>query len=116
MIGRAELEERDGILVARVVGEVDLANVEDMESEIAVAIKPEMRGLVLDLRPTTYLDSTGIRMIFHLAQRLQDRRHDLRLVVDADTLVHRVLAVTQMHDVVPIDASVEAAFAALGHA
>jgi anti-anti-sigma factor len=114
VIGHAEVEDRDGIVLARVVGEVDLSNVDEVESEIALAIRPDTRGLVLDLTPTTYLDSTGIRMIFHLARRLQDRRHDLRLVADDDTLVHRVLAVTQMHEVVSIDASVDAAVAALG--
>ncbi|MGQ0803463.1 MAG: STAS domain-containing protein [Actinomycetota bacterium] len=113
MNGSTEVEERDGVVVARVIGEVDLSNVDDVESAIALAIKPDTRGLVLDLTPTTYLDSTGIRMIFQLARRLQDRRHDLRLVAADDSLVHRVLAVTQMHEVVPIDASVEAAVAAL---
>lgn len=116
MIGRTEVEDREGVVLARVIGEVDLSNVDELESAIALAIKPGTRGLVLDLTPTTYLDSTGIRMIFQLARRLQDRRHDLRVVAGHDTLVHRVLAVTQMHDVVPIDASVEAAVAALGPA
>ncbi len=114
MIGHTEVDDRDGVVLARVIGEVDLSNVDEMESAIALAIKPETRGLVLDLTPTTYLDSTGIRMIFQLARRLQDRRHDLRLVAGDGTLVHRVLAVTQMHEVVPIDGSVDAAVAALG--
>jgi anti-anti-sigma factor len=114
VIGRAEVDDREGVVLAQVIGEVDLSNVDDVESEIASAIKPDTRGLVLDLTPTTYLDSTGIRMIFQLARRLQDRRHDLRLVAADDTLVHRVLVVTQMHDVVPIDGSVDAAVAALG--
>jgi len=113
VIGSTEIEERDGLVLARLIGEVDLSNVDDLESAIARAIKPETRGLVLDLTATTYLDSTGIRMIFHLARRLQDRRHDLRLVATDDSLVHRVLAVTQMHEVVPIEPSVEAAMAAL---
>lgn len=113
MIGRAEVEDRDGVVLARVIGEVDLSNVDEVESAIASAIRPDTRGLVLDLTPTTYLDSTGIRMIFQLARRLQDRRHVLRLVATGDTLVHRVLTVTQVQDVVPIDGSVDAAVAAL---
>lgn len=113
MIGHAEVEDRDGVVLARVIGEVDLSNVGDVENKILSAIQPDTRGLVLDLTPTTYLDSTGIRMIFEVARRLQDRRHNLRLVATDDTLVHRVLAVTQMHEVVPIDRSVGAAVAAL---
>jgi anti-sigma B factor antagonist len=116
VIGRTEVEDREGVVLARVIGEVDLSNVDEVESEIASAIRPDTRGLVIDLTPTTYLDSTGIRMIFHLSRRLQDRRHDLRLVAADDTLVHRVLAVTQVQDVVPIDGSVGAAVAALGRA
>jgi anti-sigma B factor antagonist/stage II sporulation protein AA (anti-sigma F factor antagonist) len=113
VIGHAEVEDRDGVVVARVIGEIDLSNVENVEKKILSAIQPDARGLVLDLTPTTYLDSTGIRMIFELARRLQDRRHDLRVVVTEDTLVHRVLAVTQVHDAIPIDTSVAAAVAAL---
>lgn len=113
MIGHAEVEDRDGVVLARVIGEVDLSNVDDVEEKILSAIQPGTRGLVLDLMPTTYLDSTGIRMIFQIARRLQDRRHNLRLVATSDTLVHRVLAVTQMDDVVPIETSVSAAVAAL---
>jgi anti-anti-sigma factor len=113
VIGHAEVEYRDGVVLARVIGEVDLSNVDDLAQKILSAIRPDTRGLVLDLTPTTYLDSTGIRMIFQIAERLQDRRHDLRLVAADGTLVYRVLAVTQMQDVVPIDGSVGAAVAAL---
>jgi anti-sigma B factor antagonist len=113
VIGRVEIETRGRVVVAKLIGEVDLSNVDEISSAIAEMISPETRGLVLDLTSTTYLDSTGIRMVFHLGRRLQERRHDLRLVADRGSLVYRVLSITEMEEVVAIDPSLDDALGAL---
>ncbi len=112
-IGQAEVEQHGTVVVARVVGEVDLSNVDDIESTISRSVTPETTGLLLDFTPTTYLDSAGIRMVFELARRLDARRHHLRLVAGSDTLVHRVITLTQLGDTVPVDNSVADALSAL---
>lgn len=104
-IGTVELEERGPTIVARIAGELDLSNVDETESTIALSVTPDMHGLVIDLTDTTFLDSTGVRMIFELAARLRARRHHLRLVADTTTLVHRVLVLSQLDAVVPVDPS-----------
>ena len=114
MIGGVEIDNRDAVVLARLVGEVDLSNVYDLEATIRRAISARTRGVVLDLTPTSYLDSTGIRMIFSLGRRLNDRRHELRVVADRSSLIRRVLTITQMDEVVPLDETVEDALAALG--
>ena len=111
-IGTLELEERGPTIVARIAGELDLSNVDETEATIALSVTPDTRGLVIDLTDTTFLDSTGIRMIFELAARLRSRRHQLRLVADTSTLVHRVLVLSQLDATVPVDASLAAALAA----
>jgi len=111
-IGTVELEERGPTMVARIVGELDLSNVDETESAIALSVTPDMDGLVLDLTETTFLDSTGVRMIFELASRLRARRHQLRLVADATTLVHRVLVLSQLDALVPVDTSLDDALKA----
>jgi anti-sigma B factor antagonist len=113
VIGRVEIETRGRVVVACLVGEFDLSNVDEISSAITETISAETRGLVLDLTSTTYLDSTGIRMIFHLGRRLQHRRHDLRVVANGASLVYRVLSITEMGEVVSIDSSLDDALAAL---
>ncbi|MGH8983248.1 MAG: STAS domain-containing protein [Acidimicrobiia bacterium] len=104
-IGTVELEERGPTIVARIAGELDLSNVDETESMIALSVTPDTHGLVIDLTDTTFLDSTGVRMIFGLASRLRARRHQLRLVADTTTLVHRVLVLSQLDTIVPVDTS-----------
>ncbi|MGH9048214.1 MAG: STAS domain-containing protein [Acidimicrobiia bacterium] len=100
-----EIDARGPMLVARILGELDLSNVDETESTITMAVTPDTGALVIDLSKTTFLDSTGIRMIFELASRLRARRHELRLVADATTLVHRVLVLSQLDEVVRVEAS-----------
>jgi anti-sigma B factor antagonist len=107
------LEPDGATIVARVRGEVDLSNVDDVRNLLIDAVSHESEGLVLDLTDTTYLDSTGVRLLFELAERLQGRRQELRLVVHEDAMVHRVVVLTQLHQRVPLDASVADALTAL---
>jgi anti-sigma B factor antagonist len=115
-IGTIEFEERGPTLVARIAGELDLSNVEEAESTIALSVTPDMGGLIIDLTDTTFLDSTGVRMIFELASRLRARRHQLRLVADTTTLVHRVLVLSRLDALVPVDASLDSALEAAADA
>ncbi|HEX4717991.1 MAG TPA: STAS domain-containing protein, partial [Thermoleophilaceae bacterium] len=48
-------------------------------------------GLVLDLSETSYLDSSGVHLIFDLASALRRRQQILHLVVPPDTFVADVL-------------------------
>ncbi len=107
------LDPQGPILVAHVEGEVDLSNVEDIRVVLVDAVSHDTEFLILDLTKTSYLDSTGVRLLFELAERLQGRRQELRLVVDDDTLVQRVVALTQLDQRVPFDSTVEQAVAAV---
>ncbi|GAA2722430.1 STAS domain-containing protein [Cellulomonas aerilata] len=77
--------------VARMTGEVDLSNVEDLGRRLERSVSNRARGLVLDLSGVTYLDSTGLRLIYRLARQLGDRQQRLRLVVPDDSRIRRVL-------------------------
>ena len=41
MIGRVEVETRDRVVVAKLLGEVDLSNVDEISSSITEMISPE---------------------------------------------------------------------------
>jgi anti-anti-sigma factor len=94
-------------------GEIDLSNSEPVRAEIVDAVPAAARGLVLDLTETTYLDSTGVRLLFDLAERLQSRRQRLLLVVREAALVRRVLVLTKLDDAVPLHDDIDAALRAL---
>jgi anti-anti-sigma factor len=107
------IEDRGAVVVARLAGEVDLSNVDDIREQLVRAVSHDTEHLVLDLTPTQYLDSTGVRLLFEVAERLQGRRQQLRLVLDDEALVRRVVVLTQLDQRVPIDASVDAALSAV---
>ena len=86
--------------VARLCGEVDLSNVDDLTLVIEAAVSNAALGLVLDLSDVTYLDSTGLRLIFRLSRRLLDRQQQLRLVVPPEARILPVLRLGGVPDVV----------------
>jgi anti-sigma B factor antagonist len=107
------VDDRGSVVVARLDGEVDLSNVDDIRAQLVDAVSHDTEHVILDLTPTQYLDSTGVRLLFEFAERLQGRRQELRLVLDDGALVRRVVVLTQLDQRVPIDASVEAALSAV---
>src|SRR5882724_4028266 len=62
----ADLEvSKDGdVVLARIVGEVDMSNADELRAALVAAIPAEAPGIVLDLSGVDYLDSAGIRMIY----------------------------------------------------
>jgi anti-anti-sigma factor len=57
----------DAIVVAP-AGEIDLATVAAVEAEIDTALA-ESRGLVLDLREVTFIDSAGLRLVLETSRK-----------------------------------------------
>ena len=112
-LAEVTLEADGDTVVAHVHGEVDLSNVDDIRTVLIEVVSHELECLVLDLTDTTYLDSTGVRLLFELAERLHGRRQELRLVVNEEAMVHRVIVLTQLNQRVPLDDTVDAALSAL---
>jgi len=112
-IAHIEIETHGDDPVVRVTGEVDLSNADALRTDIVAAVPHDANGLVLDLTKTTYLDSSGIRLLFDLAERLHARRQRLVLVVDEAALVRRVVVLTKLDDAVPLLQGVDAALEAL---
>jgi anti-anti-sigma factor len=97
------------IVVAHVSGEIDLASAKTIGGELAEAVPNQALGLILDLAGTSYLDSSGISLLFELAERLRRRQQQLSLVVPADASLRRVLRIVNAGDVVSIVETVEEA-------
>ncbi|EWT02000.1 anti-anti-sigma factor [Intrasporangium oryzae NRRL B-24470] len=105
-LARIEASDHGAARLVRVSGEIDLSNAREVMEAIAGAVPDEVAVVFLDLSDTTYLDSTGIAMIFRLAERLGHRRQDLRLVVPTDGPVRAVLDLTNVQLVAPIEETV----------
>jgi anti-anti-sigma factor len=113
-LARLSVESDGDIELARVAGEVDASNVADLSQRLLDAVSNRARALVLDLTETSYMDSSGISLIFDAAARMRSRRQLLRLVVEPRSFVGEVLAAVSMEDSVPIDPALGDALVAVG--
>ncbi len=91
------------VVVAALPEEIDLANARGITSIVAGAVPNDAVGLVLDLSATTYLDSSGVHLIFDLADRLAARQQRLVLAVPEVSNVRRVLELVDVAVVAPME-------------
>jgi len=108
---RVGLLEQDGVVVARLPAEIDLSNVRMVLEELYAALSNSSRGLVVDLSGVKYIDSRGIQFLLELAERLTTARLPLRFSVPDASLVKRLLVLTHVDTLIPLDTTVEAAIA-----
>ena len=103
----------DGVVVARLIGEIDLANARPIGSLVAGSVTNDAAGVVLDLSETTYLDSSGVHLVFDLAERLSGRQQRLALAVPEGSRIRRVLDLVNVKAAVPVALTVDEAVAAV---
>ena len=113
-LARLSLETQGDVELARVAGEVDASNVDDLSERLLASVSNQARALVIDLSDTSYIDSSGISLIFDAAARLRNRRQQLRLVVPPGSFVGEVLSAVSMQESVPIDPALADALEAVG--
>jgi anti-anti-sigma factor len=104
-----DLRHEGPVVVARLVGEIDLSNAPAIASLVTGAVPNDAAGVVLDLSATTYLDSSGVHLIFQLAERLTDRQQRLALAIPEGSRVRRVLDLVNVSARVPVTPTVEEA-------
>jgi stage II sporulation protein AA (anti-sigma F factor antagonist) len=74
---------REDALVARILGEIDMSNSEELRDAIFRSTPNEIRGVVLDVSDVDYLDSAGIHLIYRLREALRARGQRLILAITA---------------------------------
>jgi anti-anti-sigma factor len=72
-------------------GEIDLANAASIEHELRTAVSHQTSAISVDLTALTYMDSTGIRILFAFASRLKPLRIILHLIVPLDSPTRRLI-------------------------
>jgi anti-sigma B factor antagonist len=113
-LARVSFDTKGDVELATVVGEVDASNVDELSETLLERVSNKARALVLDLSRTSYIDSSGISLIFDAAARLRNRRQELRLVVSPQSFVSEVLAAASIEESVPIDPALDEAMRAVG--
>lgn len=103
----------DGIVIARVGGDIDISNRTTVASRILAAMENDAIGLVIDLGPVRYLDSAGISMLFEIARQLDTCRQRAGIALGDDSPLRKLLKITNIHEVVTLCSSVEECAAAL---
>jgi anti-anti-sigma factor len=83
-------------------GEIDLWTSDVLHSQILSEVTANGPGMVLDLTHATYLDSSGIRLLFDVGEGLHTRKQRLVLVVSEAALVRRVVVLTKLEDAVAL--------------
>jgi anti-sigma B factor antagonist len=110
----AEIEERfdgpltiertrygDDVIVFSLSGEFDLAGAARAEESIGPAIDEEHAMVVIDLTDLEFMDSSGVALLYGLADSRQDK-DSLRVLRSRHAGVNRVLDVTEVGTVIPI--------------
>jgi anti-sigma B factor antagonist len=83
----------EGVLVLRVIGEVDLVTVGQLREQLHNYVPVEDRGVVLDCTGVSFLAACGIGLLAEIADRARAEGMALRLVVES-RLVQRALEIT----------------------
>lgn len=85
------LQAAEGIVYAKLSGDVDLSNAEQLGEELTTMTPNDALGVIVDLSDVDYLDSAGIHLIHRMRENLRARAQMLRLVVPSGSPVIHTL-------------------------
>jgi stage II sporulation protein AA (anti-sigma F factor antagonist) len=108
-----EITRQGDVVVARMEGDIDLANTPTVSATVLESVPNDAVGLVVDLGDVRYIDSVGIRMLFTFVRSLHAARQGMAIVVPAGSPVRQLLKVTHLDEATVFRASVDEATAAL---
>jgi anti-anti-sigma factor len=85
------VRERGEVVIASVSGEVDVSNAGRLLGEVADGVPNSAHGLLLDLSELEFLDSSGVHMLYQLAERLANRQQRFAVVLPSDRPPRRTI-------------------------
>ena len=85
-----------------ITGEIDLTNRDLVSEQLISAISNHTTRVTVDLEDVTYLDSTGLRLFFNLAERLRVLQVQLTLAVSESSTSRRIIALSGLDQLVEI--------------
>ena len=112
--GSVRFDTRGRVLVARLSGEIDMSNAEQLGVEVANATPRDARSVVLDLTEVEHIDSYGIFVIHGLRQRLGEHQKALLLVIPKNARIRRAIELVRVAEVIPVEEELDDALRATG--
>jgi anti-anti-sigma factor len=101
-LAQIKLEQEGDVVVARILGEVDISNAGQVRQELMDAVPNSARGIVVDVSSVGHLDSSGVALLFELARALDRRQQGACVVAPETALSSRVLHITHLEQAVPM--------------
>jgi anti-sigma B factor antagonist len=102
-------EQRDGTIVVRLAGELDLYNADEIRSALTEAIDSGTARIVIDMSEVEFVDSTALGVLIEARSKL-GRNSLLLAAPQAET--RRTLQVSGLDRHLPVHDSVDGALAA----
>ena len=103
MLFDVERSTVDGRQALTVRGELDLATAPQLRAAVDAILATAPRGLVVDLSPTTFLDSSGARTLVQISRSADDLGVPLHVVAPlTNGPVRLTVDLLELHTVVPI--------------
>jgi anti-sigma B factor antagonist len=99
-IAQGTLPDADWAILA-VAGEVDLATVPELERAVKSVLENGTANLVIDLSDTSFMDSTGLRVLITADQQFKDADRDLAILVKAGP-ISRLIDVSGMNELLRV--------------
>ena len=100
-LARIRFDRDEKILTATIAGEIDISNTSELRRSIDAQLA-DTTTVIIDLSATTFLDSTGVALLFDMASRLRTTRRTLYLVIPADAPIRRIATITGLNEEVTV--------------
>jgi stage II sporulation protein AA (anti-sigma F factor antagonist) len=102
-----QVEYFDSVPVVHLAGEIDVVQARRLRDRLLTIVRNRDAGLVVDLSEVRYIDSSGVNVMFELAERLAEGQIEFGVVVPEGGLVERVLEIVDMGSVASLHRSVD---------
>lgn len=103
---------RERVRVVPLSGEVDLANATYVRERVLAQSSNDLIVMVVDLTDVSFIDSSGVRVLFDVAALLQERDQRLFVVVSREADPWRTLQLSGIERVARVFEDLESARAA----
>jgi anti-sigma B factor antagonist len=101
-------EDRTGEMpVIAITGEVDLATAPLLRERLDAHLDGGASSIIVDLRGTTFLDSTGLGVLVNVLKRCREAGGELHLVISEPRIL-KLFAITGLQETFPISPSLDA--------
>jgi anti-anti-sigma factor len=95
------IEQDQSVLVARVVGELDIGTAEILEEELQRLSHCDAALVFLDLSAVGFIDSKGLQVLLAAARRSRENGNRLRIRRGSE-VVDRVIRLSGVEDCLPL--------------